>query len=208
MQLFGSTRSPFVRKVLVVAHERNLADRITLVPVVVGVTTVDDAVVALNPLGQIPTLVRDDGQALPDSLLICEYLDTLAVPSGMPVFPSDPAQRLEALSRHAWGQGLMEALVRLFGERKRTGDPLHGDYDQALRHKFRRVTAAFESACTSWPAGRADIGDIAVGCALAYADFRCAEERWRDSHPRLDAWFTAFAGRPAMMATAYVAPAA
>lgn len=205
MQLFGSTRSPFVRKVLVVAHERDVADRIAFVPALVGATTLDDAVVAHNPLGQIPTLVRDDGQALPDSLLICEYLDAIGAPPAT-VFAGDPVHRFEALSRHAWGQGLMETLVRLFGERKRSGDPLHGSYDQALRDKLRRVVVALETACAAWPAGRADIGDITIACALAYADFRCAEERWRDACPRLDGWFAALTVRPAMVATAFVAP--
>jgi glutathione S-transferase len=206
MQLYGSTRSPFARKVMVAAHELGLADRITLIPVVVGATTIDPVVVRLNPLGQIPTLVLDDGRVIHDSLVICDYLDASSARPAL--FPRDLADRVDALTRHALGQGITETLVRLFGERKRVGDPLHPAYAAALRAKFVRAADALERDCHAWPERPPDIGDLAIAVALAYADFRFAELDWPSGRDALYGWYRHFAQRPAMLATAFVAPPA
>src|SRR5262249_34143415 len=105
MKLFWSSRSPFVRKVMIAAHELGLADRLELVPVVVALAHPNDAVMAHNPLNKIPTLLTDDGQTLFESGLICDYLDGLA---GTPtLFPTGPG-RWPALRWHALGTGLLE----------------------------------------------------------------------------------------------------
>lgn len=205
MLLYASTRSPFARKVLVVAHEHGLLPRIAVVPAVVGTSRVDAAVAAVNPLGQIPTLVLEDGRVLPDSLLICDYLDSIAPAPGL--FPRAAPRRFEALARHALGQGMLETLVRLFGERRRAADPLHPAYDRALRDKFRRVVDALSRDCGDWTGRALDIGDITIACALAYADFRFDEEHWRDGHAALRDWYAVVAQRPSMLATAFVVPA-
>ncbi len=201
MRLFGSTRSPFARKVRIAAHELGLAERITLVPNVVATTQVDAALAELNPLGQIPTLVLDDGRVLYDSLVICEYLDDLAAPPRL--FPRGQPHRADTLTRHALGQGMTEALVRLFGERKRTDDPLQPSYVQAFRAKFLRGADALDRAALAWPDRPVDIGDLAVACALAYADFRFAEENWPAGRDTLHAWYQGILQRPSMVATAF-----
>jgi len=106
MKLHWSPRSPYVRKVMIVAHELGLADRLEIVRTVVGGITPHLELMRENPLGKIPTLVLEDGTILYDSPVICEYLDTLH--AGEKLFPAWP-ERLTALRRLALGE---RALVR------------------------------------------------------------------------------------------------
>src|SRR6516165_7432240 len=97
MKLHWSPRSPFVRKVMIAAHETGLVDLWTCVRTVVAMTAPNAALLPDNPLSKIPTLVLDDGSALYDSGVICEYLDAL---DGKPqLFPAEGAARLIALRR-------------------------------------------------------------------------------------------------------------
>ena len=200
MRLYGSQRSPFVRKVLIAVEELGLADQIVFVPVIVSSTQADEALVRLNPLGEAPTLVTDDGTPIHDSLVICEFLDDHA--GGQRLIPASGPARWNALTRHAVGNGMIETLVKLFAERKRTGDPRHPIYVEALTRKFRQTLPALEAQCAARPARPFDLGDIALGCALAYADFRFAELNWREGHPALARHYAAIAARPSVRAHA------
>src|ERR1700757_537799 len=92
MKLHWSPRSPFVRKVMIVAHERGLADRLTCVRTIAATAKPHAELMKDNPLSKIPTLVLDDGTILYDSPVICEYLNGL---DGVPLlFPTEPKARL------------------------------------------------------------------------------------------------------------------
>ena len=91
MKLHWSPRSPFVRKVMIVAHEVGLVDRLTLVRTVAATTKPHPELMRDNPLSKIPTLVLDDGTVLYDSPVICEYLDRLH--AGPKLFPPERLQR-------------------------------------------------------------------------------------------------------------------
>src|SRR5882672_11146388 len=114
MKLYWSSRSPFVRKVMVTVHELGLVSRIRTERVVVSAAAPNAEVMAVNPLNKIPTLVLDDGTALYDSRVICEYLDTLH--EGRKLFPADPSACFTALRRQALRDGLMDGIVRRLGE--------------------------------------------------------------------------------------------
>jgi hypothetical protein len=114
MKLHWSPRSPYVRKVMVAAHELGLADRLQTVRTVVGGTTPHAELMRENPLGKIPTLVLEDGTILYDSPVICEYLDTLH--NGPKLFPAWP-ERLTALRRLALGDGMLDIALAWLGER-------------------------------------------------------------------------------------------
>src|SRR5215831_13441620 len=117
MKLHWSPRSPFVRKVMIVAHERGLVDRLTCARTVAAMTTPHPELMRDNPLSKIPTLVLDDGTALYDSPVICEYLDAL---DGKPqLFPPDGKRRILALRRQALGDGYLDLLVLTRNERLR-----------------------------------------------------------------------------------------
>jgi glutathione S-transferase len=197
MKLHWSPRSPFVRKVMIVAHERGLAGRITCVRTVAAMTKPHAELMKDNPLSKIPTLVLDDGTVLYDSPVICEYLDAL---DGAPkLFPRAPKARLTALRRQALGDGFLDMMVALRNERERVQPS-----DVHIASTAARKAAVLESldreaeSLTATPFG---IGHIAIGCALSYLDFRFADENWRKDHLRLANWHAAFAARPSVRAT-------
>lgn len=196
MILYGSSRSPFVRKVVIATHELGLIDRIVHRPSVVSNTTRDAEVAIVNPLGQIPAMRLPDGTAIHDSLVICLYLDELA--GGGRLIPIASDARWEVLTRHAFGHGMVEAMVKLFGERRRT-DPLQPTYVAALTEKLDAAFMAAAQQARSRPVGRFDLGDIALAGALAYADFRLPALDWRGAG--LDAFYDEVAQRPSLRAT-------
>jgi glutathione S-transferase len=201
MTLFWSSRSPFVRKVMVVAHEVGLADRILLRRVNVSMLRPDRDVVAVNAIGRIPVLLTPDRWWLPDSQVIAEYLDTLG--GGPRLFPSG-AERWRALAWAADGDGLMETLVTWRSERERPAGSRSDAFIDAYRAKFIRVADVLEARAEALAAAPFSIGHVTIGCALAYADFRFEAEEWRDHRPALAAWHAAFSRRAAVVATEFV----
>ena len=107
MQIHFSPASPFVRKVMVAAHELGLVDRLETLPSAAHPVNRDQSILARNPLGQVPTLVTDDGRTLYDSRVICEYLNDLGRGS---LFPAGEA-RWRALTEQALGDGMLAAAV-------------------------------------------------------------------------------------------------
>jgi glutathione S-transferase len=197
MKLHWSPRSPFVRKVMIVAHERGVTGRIDCVRTVAATGKPHAELMRDNPLSKIPTLILDNGMVLYDSRVICEYLDAL---DGTPkLFPRDPKARLTALRRQALGDGLLDILVLNRNEMSRAQpSPSH------LASAAARKTAVLEllereaEALTSTPFS---IGHIAIGCALSYLDFRYADEDWRKDHLHIANWHAAFSARPSARAT-------
>ena len=199
MKLYHSPASPFVRKALVAAHEIGLADGIEIVPMamtpVASVPELDEE----NPLGKIPALVLDDGSALYDSPVICEYLDTRH--DGPRLFPADGPARWTALRRQALADGLLDAAILcryetfLRPEERRWTNWIDGQ-----RGKFRRALDALEGEADAF-GDTVDIGTISAACAADYLDFRSLDDGWRDTRPRLAAWLERFAARPSMQAT-------
>ncbi len=198
MKLFYSPTSPYVRKVSAVAIELGLADKIERVTKVVSPVARDELVAASNPLGKVPTFVTDDGQALYDSRVICEYLDTLG---GNKLFPASGAARWTALTRQALGDGLLDAalLVRYEGF-LRPEDKRWSDWSQGQMTKVAASMAEIERQAPGFAKG-VDIGLISIGCALGYLDFRYADMKWRDTYKATAAWAAAFNERPSMKTT-------
>ena len=201
MKVYWSPRSPFVRKVMLVAHEVGLAGRIATEAVRVTATETHAGVMAHNPLGKIPTLVLDDGTAIYDSPVICDYLDTLH--DRPRLVPLDPAGRLQARRWEALGDGLAETLMAWLGERFRQ-QPGHSDARiAACRIKLASALSALEGQAADLEVAPFGIGHAAIGTALAYLDFRFGDVAWRPDHPRLALWHAGFSARPAAVATAF-----
>jgi glutathione S-transferase len=197
MKLHWSPRSPTVRKVMVVAHELGLVDRITRVRAVVDPMAPNLTLMADNPLSKIPTLVLDDGTVLYDSSVICAYFDTLH--AGPKLIPESHNERLTALRRQALGDGFVEFLLLLRNERARAhpSDVLIA----AFVKKRQMVLAALEQESADLTASPFSIGHVAIGGALSYLDFRFGAEDWRADHPRISRWHEEFRARPSVRAT-------
>jgi glutathione S-transferase len=199
MKLFHVGSSPFVRKVMVVAHEAGLVDKLELLD---GGTTPIEANPILaksNPVGKIPALILDDGTALANSSVICEYLDSLH--SGAKMFPAIGAVRWEALHLQAICDGLMDAAVNNRYEIMVRPEGLRwADWSAAQLAKVDRVINSLETTAHSL-GDKVDIGTISVGCACGYLDYRYDDRNWRGSHPKLAAWFAKFEQRASMQAT-------
>jgi glutathione S-transferase len=197
MKLHWSPRSPFVRKVMIVAHEAGLADRLTLVRTVAATTKPHSELMRDNPLSKIPTLVLDDGTVLYDSPVICEYLDRMH--PGPKLFPPDGAARMTALRRQALGDGFLDFLLLWRDERARAQPSDVHLVGYAAKRKS--TLAAIDREVDDLAASAFSIGHIALGCALGYLDFRFAAEDWRGDHPRLARWHADFGARPSVQAT-------
>ncbi len=201
MKLHWSPRSPFVRKVMVAAHELGLADRVETVRTVVQMTSPNPALLPDNPIGKIPTLLLDDGEAIYDSLTIIEYLDHLGHGT---LFPLPGPARWRALTWHALGQGFMDLLILWRNER----DKPAGQQTPAWLDSFAVKTAAtldhLEALAPELERMPFGVGHIAIGCALGYLDFRFDALGWRTGRPALAAWHQAFCARPSVLATEVV----
>ncbi len=198
MKLYYSAASPFVRKVLVCAHEAGLADRIELVPTKVLPSEPNREYARVTPLMKLPALERDDGLVLFDSIVICEYLDSLA--KGARLFPAEGEARWRALRLHAVADGILEAAVLTRYENNVRPAELRWKtwsegqllkVDQAL--DFLERNAGDLQGLT--------IGTVSVACALGYLDFRYADRPWRGGRPKLAAWYETIARRPAFEKT-------
>jgi glutathione S-transferase len=197
MKLHWSPRSPFVRKVMIVAHERGVVGRLDCVRTVAATSKPHGELMKDNPLSKIPTLVLDDGTVLYDSPVICEYLDAL---DGAPkLFPKEPKARMTALRRQALGDGFLDMMVLLRDERMRE-HPSQTHMDSTAARKTA-VLNALEREAESLTTTPLSIGHIAIGSALCYLDFRYADDDWRKGHLHLANWHAAFAARPSVRAT-------
>jgi glutathione S-transferase len=200
MKLRYSPTSPYVRKVMVVALETGLAERIERIPTTVAPTKLNDEVARENPLVKVPALTTDDGLVLYDSPVICEYLDTLH--DGPKLFPASGQARWLALRQQALGDGILDAAILGRYEILRPKEYQWQDWLDAQMRKVRGALAALEmEAEAGGLGGPLTIGHITIACALGYLDFRYQSEAWRTKHRRLAVWADDVAQRKSVQLT-------
>ena len=198
MKLIYSAASPFARKVNVLLRETGQTDDVDLVEVATTPVSTPSEVRAANPIGKIPALIREDGPALYDSRVICRYLDDRA---GAGLYPA--SEIWEMLTLEATADGLMDAAVLMVYEGRVR--PEHLIYDDWVEAQWGKVSGALDALNDRWMShlnGPLSIGQIAVGCALGYLDFRHGARNWREGRGDLDDWYAIFAERDSMKATA------
>ena len=194
MKLYHSPASPYVRKVRICAIARGIDGQIELVPC--NPNTSPAGLLADNPLSKVPTLVTDDGLALFDSPVICEYLDSVG--DALPMFPDHGAARWRALKLQAMGDGILDASVPRRGELTKPQD--EGRVAWIARQKAA-VDRSLDALEADPPHRHIDIGSITIACALGYLDFRFAGQPWREGHSKLAAWYETFAQNPGIART-------
>jgi glutathione S-transferase len=194
MKLFHSPTSPYVRKVQVTAIEKGLGGSLTLVPCNAYAPAPD--LWAANPLGRVPTLVLNDGTALFDSPVICEWLDGAG--SGPSLLPPTGQGRWAVLRTQALADGVMDdAVAVVMGRRRPVQDPAQ---EASALAAVGRTLDWLEGHPGSW-SGDLDLGQIAVACALGYLDFRLPELARGQARPGLAAWYAGFAQRASLRVT-------
>lgn len=205
MKLYGTPTSPFARKARIMLAEKNLPFEF----IVARPSPPDSPVPQFNPLGKIPTLLRDDGRPLYDSSVIMEYLDVIG--SGPRLIPEDFESRIEVRRWEALGDGITEATVNINHEYREPADKQRSaDWFRRQQLKIDRGLAIMERDLGSNEycfGGRFTLADIAAGFALDYLDSALPDYEWRSGHPALARLSARLATRAAFSSTAHPAKA-
>jgi glutathione S-transferase len=184
MKLIGSLTSPYVRKVRIVMAEKKLDYQHELEDV-----WANDKIMASNPLGKVPCLVLAGGEALFDSRVIVEYLDTRSPVSRL--IPEGSRERIEVRTWEALADGIVDAAILARLEQTWPGRTAEQRSTAWVDRQLHKVNAAVDSVSTGladkpWCSGiHLSLADIAVGCALGYLGFRFPQIAWREKHANL-----------------------
>ncbi|SFE19962.1 Glutathione S-transferase [Sulfitobacter brevis] len=198
MKLSYSKTSPYVRKVMVLLHETGQLADVALADTATTPIAPDDSLISRNPLGKVPALERPDGPTLYDSRVICAYLDDRA---GAKLYGKGQ-HRWDVLTLEATADGILDAALLMVYEGKlRPEDKRMDAWVEGQWGKIARACATLNTRWVSQLSGPVDMGQIAVGCALAYVEFRLGDRGWRTGNDALAAWFKTFESRPSMQAT-------
>ncbi len=202
MKLIGSPASPYARKVRVVMAEKKLDYQY----VIEDVWAPDSAITESNPLGKVPCLIMEAGEAVFDSRVIVEYLDTLS-PVGK-LIPAQGRERAEVKTWESLADGLMDAALLARMEVMFKGRTEAQRSQPWIDRQLGKINAVLKAMST----GLADkpfcsgvhfsLSDVAVGCALGYLDYRFPQIAWRDTYPNLVKLQDKLAQRPSFMETA------
>ena len=184
MKLIGSLTSPYVRKVRIVMAEKKLDYQFELEDV-----WARDGILKSNPLGKVPCLVMEGGEAVFDSRVIVEYLDTRSPVSRL--IPEASRERTEVRTWESLADGMLDAAILARLEQTWNGRA-EGERSQAwIDRQLGKVRASLDAVSTGladkpWCIGaHMSLADIAVGCALGYLEFRFADIAWRRAHANL-----------------------
>lgn len=197
MKLIAAKPSPFVRKVRVLILETGQAEDVDFIFTAPTPVSPDEQAMAANPTGKIPSLIREDGPALYDSRVITRYLDARA---GAGLYPE--ARLWETLTLEATADAIMDAgVLMVYEHRVRPEDKVFDGWIAAQWGKIERAVYAINDRWMSHLHGPMDMSHIAVGCALAYLDFRQPDRDWRSKASALAEWYSEFEKRDSMQNT-------
>jgi len=184
MKLIGSLTSPYVRKVRIVMAEKKLDYQFELEDV-----WASDAILKSNPLGKVPCLVMEGGEAVFDSRVIVEYLDTRSPVSRL--IPESNRERTEVRTWESLADGVLDAAILARLEQTWAGRK-DGERSQAwIDRQLKKIDASLDAISTGlaekpWCTGiHMSLADIAVGCALGYLEYRFPDIGWRRDHANL-----------------------
>ena len=198
MKLAYSPTSPYVRKIMVLLHETGQLDDVTLQEQHGTPLAPASGLLPQNPLGKVPALERADGPAIYDSRVICAYLDNRAK-AGL---YGSGAAHWDLLTLEATADGILDAALLMVYETRLRSEEIRMDaWVEGQWGKIERACAALNTRWMSQLSAPMNIGQIAVGCALGYLDFRLDARGWRKGNDALAAWYESFDSRPSMQAT-------
>ena len=184
MKLIGSLTSPYVRKVRIVMAEKKLDYQHELEDV-----WASDKIMTANPLGKVPCLVLPGGEAIFDSRVIVEYLDTRSPVSRL--ITEGSRERIEVRTWEALADGILDAAILARLEQNWPGRSAEQRCSAWIERQLHKVDASVDAISTGlgdkpWCSGiHLSLADIAVGCALGYLGFRFPQIDWRGRHANL-----------------------
>ncbi|MFV0383842.1 glutathione S-transferase [Paracoccus sp. (in: a-proteobacteria)] len=200
IRLFHSPASPYVRKVMVAAHERGLTDRIEILPSAAGPVKRDPQIVRHNSSGKVPCALLEGDEPVFDSRVICTYVDSLAPVQGT-LYPQD-ATRFPVLTLEALADSILDAcLLCRYEEVMRPQELRWEDWYAGQMAKIDSGLDDLEGRWFGLLSTDFHAGAIAVACVLGYLDFRFPDKDWRGAHPKLAEWYAGALARPSMQAT-------
>ncbi len=196
MKLFYSPTSPYARKVRMLAIESGLDAQIEAI--IVDTANPDPALLGANPLGKIPTLLLDNGEAIFDSPVICRYLDSLAAQS---LLPATGWEQWEVLRWEALADGVMDAAYNLVMEGR--SRPENERSPRTMLRWATEITRTLKYMDSRLSTLGADItlAHVALGAAVGYLEFRLPQILRGADCQALDGWYALYKTRPAMLAT-------
>jgi len=196
MKLFFSPASPYACKVMAVASELGLASLIELQASSASPVKCNMTIAEHNPSGMVPTLLTETDGAIFDSHVICDYLGA-RVP-GNHVVPAAGPTRWQAMREEAIADSLLDAaLLARYEMSLRPPDLRWPEWREGQMAKVRRALARIEQLAPAFD-GRADLGTLAIACALGYLDARFPDLQWRQDHPQAGVWYDGFGQRPSL----------
>lgn len=200
MRLFHSPASPYVRKVMVAAWERNVQDSIEILGSAAGPVVRDPNIVAVNSSGKVPCAILPNGAPLFDSRVISQYVDSLGTPENS-LYPAD--RRFEILTLEALGDAMLDACLLCRYETVMRPKELY--WEDWFNGQMAKVDSGLDDLENKWfdalTSGGFHAGAIAGACTLGYLDFRFPDKDWRTTHPKLAQWFADVSKRPSMQET-------
>lgn len=196
MKLYYSNTSPYSRKVRLVIIEKGLNENIEQIPCNPFSDPVD--LHEANPLGKIPTLITDEGTALYDSPVICEYLDTLS--SEPKLIPASGTLRWQVQKWQALTDGIIDLAYNIVMERRRPQNEQSPDNLKRWQTAIVRAIAQTEIDVNQLP-DTLSIAQLGLGACLGYLDFRLPEIDWREGRGNLARWYENFSKRESMIDT-------
>ncbi|MDE0309543.1 MAG: glutathione S-transferase N-terminal domain-containing protein [Acidiferrobacterales bacterium] len=196
LKLRYSTTSPYVRKVTATIHECGLEHQVERQ--LTNPWAPDTDLPITNPLGKVPALTTESGKVLFDSPVICEFLDSLC--STPRLFPQDGEARWNALQQQALGDGILDAAIGRLLEGRRPPELQSQTVADRFAKAIERSLDTLEGKVDELSDGFT-IGQITVGVALGYLDFRFSADDWRAGRPGLTKWHESVSSRPSLMQT-------
>ena len=199
LKLFYSDRSPYVRKVMVTLHEVNLFENVEIVSVRTNPLGVVEDLVDVSPLGKIPTLVLPDGATIFDSRVICSYLNSIGKSD---LYLAQENLKWSIKTAEANFDGILDAaLLMVYEHRYRQDIYQSAEWLENLWKKIERTLDFYNNSSSKILSGSLNMGQISLGCALGYLDYRHNNRNWRAKNQNLRDWFAEFSERLSMRNT-------
>ncbi|MDO5604159.1 MAG: glutathione S-transferase family protein [Paracoccus sp. (in: a-proteobacteria)] len=201
LRLFHSPASPYVRKVMITAYERGIADRIEFLEAAAGPVRRDMNIVRHNASGKVPCLLIENDEPVFDSRVICQYLDQIAGTEGS-VYGTG-SHKIRILTLEALADSILDAcLLRRYEDVLRPAEFRWSDWADS---QMEKVDSGLDDLAGRWMpelTGPFHAGAIATAATLGYLDFRFPERDWRKGRPQLAQWFDEISRRESLILTA------